>query len=522
MPRILVADDDRINRELLTTGLTAYGFEVEASENGMEALALARQHPPDLIVSDILMPIMDGFSLCKHWKTDDRLKDIPFVFFTAAYTDEADKKFALGLGVEKFILKPQRLDYLVATLREVLGAGRTERARPAASPLGEEMEFFRHHNEVLFRKLENKMAELEKVNMALGQAVEEHKVIEVKLKTTNNRLARAQSIAHIGSWELDLWSRRLQWSDETYRILGYTPDEIIPDYEVFLAAVHPEDREQFDEAITSVLQGEKCLSADCRIVRKDGTVIPVHAQGELVPGQADVSVSLSGTLMDVTAQKEADAQIRSSLEEKELLLRELSHRTKNNMNVIVSLIDLQLLSIDEERMRQIFEDTKYRIMAMALVHEKLYRNPKLSRISMPLYLTDLTYAVLRGGHINTAHIDVRLDITDISMSIDAITPLGLVINELLSNSMKYAFPEGREGIISIGMRPLAEGEFELTYRDNGIGFANGYDLAKSTSLGLRLVKSLIEVQLKGSVHLETGNGVSYIITFREPRRKRRF
>ncbi|MDA8083709.1 MAG: response regulator [Nitrospiraceae bacterium] len=519
MTRILVVDDDWNNRLLLEIILKEYGYEVLNAANGMEALKLAMQNPPDMLVSDILMPVMDGFALCKHCKADARLKDIPFVFYTAAYTDQKDEQFAYSLGAERFILKPQRPADLVKALRQVLDAHRTPDGRDAGPPLGEEMEFFRQHNEALFRKLETKMVELEQANRALGREIEEHKSTEIKLKTTNDRLARAQSIAHIGSWELDLRTDALQWSDETYRILGYAPDEIVPDHEIFLQSVHPDDRAQFLTAVAAARKGERFLSVDSRVVRKDGVTIYVHAQGELIPGDGRTSPSLSGTLMDITERKQADDQIRSSLEEKELLLRELSHRTKNNMNVIVSLIDLQLSSVEDERIARIFEDTKYRIMAMALVHEKLYRSPKLSHVNIRHYLADLADSVLRGSGINMGNIEILLDIDDIYMSIDSVTPLGLVINELLSNSMKYAFPGGRRGRIRIGGRKLAKGEIELSYGDNGVGFAAGYDVRKAASLGLRLVLSLVEQQLKGSIQIDTAAGVSYVIRFREPHRK---
>lgn len=161
MTRVLIADDIMQNRYLLESILKGYGFEVTAAQDGAEALDAARADPPDLIVTDILMPVMDGFELCRRWKADDRLKSVPFIFYTATYTDPKDEAFAKDLGAERFIVKPQKPEDLVQAVREVLEESRNRSPPPAGEPAGDETAILRQYNEVLFRKLERKVLQLE-------------------------------------------------------------------------------------------------------------------------------------------------------------------------------------------------------------------------------------------------------------------------------------------------------------------------------------------------------------------------
>ncbi len=157
MAKILVADDILQNRYLLESLLKGYGFEAITVQNGAEALDAARADPPDLIITDILMPVMDGFELCRRWKADERLKSVPFIFYTATYTDPKDEAFARSLGAERFIVKPQKPEDLARAVREVLEESRTS----SPEPVGDETEILRQYNEVLFRKLERKVMQLE-------------------------------------------------------------------------------------------------------------------------------------------------------------------------------------------------------------------------------------------------------------------------------------------------------------------------------------------------------------------------
>jgi len=190
MTRVLIADDNQRNLYLLESIMKGNGFEVVSAHNGAEALAAAKRDPPDIIITDILMPVMDGFELCRKWKADPALNQIPFIFYTATYTDPKDEQFARSLGAERFIVKPQKPDVLVTELRQVLEESRTLRGRGQARPQADEKEILQEYSEVLFRKLEKKVAQLE-AEIAERKALEEQREAVIKeLEHKNIELER--------------------------------------------------------------------------------------------------------------------------------------------------------------------------------------------------------------------------------------------------------------------------------------------------------------------------------------------
>ncbi len=168
MKKILIVDDQQQNVYMLKILLKTNGYEVETATNGIEALEQARKLPPELIISDILMPGMDGFSLCRAWKKDDKLKKVPFIFYTATYTDPKDEAFALSLGAERFLVKPTAPDELLAILKEMFVTQDTKSEVVHKKTLPKESEFYKEYNETLIRKLEDKMVQIERANKRLA------------------------------------------------------------------------------------------------------------------------------------------------------------------------------------------------------------------------------------------------------------------------------------------------------------------------------------------------------------------
>lgn len=192
MTKILVVDDREENRYLLSTLLKGNGYDVVSAIHGAEALEKAQQDPPDMIIADILMPVMDGFTLCRAWKSDERLKSIPFIFYTATYTDDRDRQFALSLGADQFIIKPAEPDAFLSIIRESfqLVTGRPDAAGvlPAAAP--EESSYLKQYNEVLIRKLETKMEQLERTNEKLTQDIVLRETAEENIRQLNEQLEK--------------------------------------------------------------------------------------------------------------------------------------------------------------------------------------------------------------------------------------------------------------------------------------------------------------------------------------------
>ena len=169
MNKVLVVDDKEENLYLLKVVFEGNGFEVTQAKNGTEALETANANLPDIVISDILMPGMDGFSLCRQWKTDDKFKNIPFIFYTATYTDTRDEEFALSLGAERFIRKPAEPNELVQAIRDVLAQKQNKEEPGKPQPaIEQESVYFKKYNEALIRKMEDKMLELERVNQRLS------------------------------------------------------------------------------------------------------------------------------------------------------------------------------------------------------------------------------------------------------------------------------------------------------------------------------------------------------------------
>ena len=188
---VLVVDDNEQNLYQLEVLLVANGYKVISAEDGSVALAKARENPPDLVISDILMPVLDGFALCREWKRDERLRRIPFIFYTATYTDEWDRKFALSLGAERFFIKPEEPAILLKAIQEVIEQAPS---LPRIMPQEDETVFLSQYNEALIRKLESKMAQLEQTNRALERSMAERTWAEEKIKSQLEELKRWQEV----------------------------------------------------------------------------------------------------------------------------------------------------------------------------------------------------------------------------------------------------------------------------------------------------------------------------------------
>ncbi len=223
MKKILVVDDNEQNRYILEKLFEASQLIVISAENGKIALEKAYANPPDLIVSDILMPVMDGFSLCKIWKTNEQLKHIPFIFYTATYTEPKDEKFAMKLGADLFVIKPQEPHILMELLKNFLEEDNKTCRAADNRPLGSEMEIFRQYNEILFKKLEKKMLDLENVNQRLNREIEEHKKTEENLK----RLTQAIEESPVAIFITDLQGNIEYANPKFSQLNGYSNDEII-------------------------------------------------------------------------------------------------------------------------------------------------------------------------------------------------------------------------------------------------------------------------------------------------------
>lgn len=249
---------------------------------------------------------------------------------------------------------------------------------------------------------------------------------------------------------------------------------------------------------------DKLTSRNGKAIWLDSTFMPLYEEG----GGA---YAVLGVAHDITDRKTMETQIESSLREKEYLLKEIHHRVKNNLQVISSLLSMQARKTDDPKVKDTLTDSQNRVKSIALVHEKLYQSKSLDRIEYGDYLTKIVTYLLESFNVNPAQVSWKANAKDVYVSIDQAVPCSLIINEMITNSLKYAFPQGRKGEITISFT-LEDHNYILDYRDNGVGVPPGANLERAGSLGMQLINGLTR-QLDGKLSIETAAGVHYTIIF---------
>lgn len=215
---------------------------------------------------------------------------------------------------------------------------------------------------------------------------------------------------------------------------------------------------------------------------------------------------------DITQRKIMEDELQKALEDKDVLIKEVHHRVKNNLMIVSSMLSLQSRYIKDKNVKNIFKECQDRTRSLAIIHEKLYRSEDLNRIRIDEYIESLVSSLYHSYTINSNRIKVRVDVESLEFDADTSIPLGLIINELFTNAMKHAFPGDKTGQIDVELHSEGDG-FELEISDNGVGFPDGLDYKNVDSLGLRLVNSLTE-QIDGKLELEKGTGAKFIVTFK--------
>lgn len=234
------------------------------------------------------------------------------------------------------------------------------------------------------------------------------------------------------------------------------------------------------------------------------------AQDYLVKGTANGNLLVSAIRYAIE-RKWTEEKIKASLREKNVLLREIHHRVKNNMQVISSLLNLQSRHTGDEKALDLLRGIQNRVKSMTLIHERLYQSEDIAKVSFVEHVQTLTSHLFSSYGIDPGNVKLNINIKDVLLDINTAIPCSLIINEIVSNSLKHAFPDGRKGEIKVAMHPLNKKEIGLVVNDNGVGLPKGMDFRKTESLGLHLVRLLAEDQLHGDIKLDRTKGTNFNI-----------
>lgn len=303
--KIMVVDDNVENRYLLEVLLKAHGHTVVLAENGLEALEALRREPVGLIISDILMPKMDGYRLCREAKQDERLRDIPFVFVTASYTEEKDERFALALGAERFIRRPIEPDAFMRIIDEVATTGVAK-----ASTFPHNGGYLAAYAERVVHKLEEKITALEAEIVARKRA-------EAALRESEEKFRGFAEAAEQVFWITGLQPERVVYANPSFEhIWGRSTNDLYADPRLWMETIHPEDRERVAQAFQQWLQ---CLpdaryDAEYRIVTPEGKIRWISDCGFVIPSLGDQAPRVAGIAEDITERKLAEEALRESEE----------------------------------------------------------------------------------------------------------------------------------------------------------------------------------------------------------------
>lgn len=459
---ILVVEDEEAHAELVSRAFESKAgkFCLAVSGSLKEAREYLSEYTPNLIIADLFLPDGNGIDLLR----DGEVHQIPVVVMTG-HGDE-------HVAVEA--IKTGALDYVVKS--EVSLAEMPHIAERA----------LREWRHIIDRK----------------QAEEALRNSEEQLRLVTDAMP-----AYVSCVDSKYCYRFVNKMYE--QLYGLSRNEICGQH---IKDVMGESAYQKIQGyVEAALSGEE-VSYESALPLKDVGMRYFHATYIPHIGNKGEVEGFFTLIMDITDQKEAQEQLKLSLQEKEVLLKEIHHRVKNNLQVVSSLFYLPSEYIEDKQSLKILNETRNRVKSMALIHERLYQSKDLARIGFAEYTRKLAADLFHSYGVNQSVIALKVNVDDVLLNVDTAIPCGLIVNELVSNSLKHAFPSGRKGEICIEIRSGEGGKLTLIVSDNGTGFPGDLDFRNTGSLGLRLV-NILTAQLDGTIELDRSGGTAFKITF---------
>lgn len=371
---------------------------------------------------------------------------------------------------------------------------------------------------VRFIPVYNKQGEVLGVSLN-GTDITERKVAEEKLKETSSRLQLATHSAGIGVWQWNIATGQSVWEPEVYKIFDLEADEIPATHEMRISLIHPEDRERALSVIQGCIYENRNYDIEYRIITSLGAVKHISDHG-IIQDENGKVVQMTGVIMDVTQQKEYEAslreresQLRDSVREKEMLIREIHHRVKNNLQLISSIIYLKMISLTETEtdFRSFLDNTRQKIKSIALIHEKLLQSEKVNQVEISDYLQKLLAEIKMAQHGPNLDLTIESHIEGGMMLLDTAIYCGLIVNELVTNSIKHAFGDRKSGRICVHYHTIGSVQV-LKIEDDGISIQEDFVHSTGSSFGMQMLEVFIK-QINGTMKIKRDQGTAFIISF---------
>lgn len=498
---ILVLDDDPVVRTTTAAYLEDEGYTVVEAESGESGLERFKLGNVDAILLDWRLPGITGgevlSNICEQAPTTP-------VIVVSGTTNMEDVVEALHRGAWDFLTKPlSSFSTLTASLRKCLNR---------AQLLREEGQ----HRENLERQIRKRTEALEQANAMLRRQIAERIEFEKALADSEERFRQLVENVREVFFIHDISTGAFLYVSPTFtEVWGRSCASLYSQPDLLYGTVHAEDQHRFIQGWELLLKGNKALDEECRIVRPDNSLRWIRMRAFPVEDDLGSPYRIVGIADDITRRRTQEEKIRSSLREKEILLKEVHHRVKNNLQLVSSLLNLQASYIRTPEDKELFLESQHRIQSMTLVHEELYRSDDLSCVEFSDYLPRLTHKLIAAFAVGK---DIQLitDIQPIFFPVDTAIPCGLIINELFSNALKHAFPGRTDGVVCLSVKRERE-QIRIIVRDNGVGFPLEYDPSTARTLGMQLVHSLVD-QLGAFLDIEVDGGTTFTITFHAPSR----
>lgn len=348
----------------------------------------------------------------------------------------------------------------------------------------------------------------QKVCLAVSRDITERKDTEEELRLSNlyNRSLIEVSLDPLVTIGPD--GKINDVNSSTEQVTGYSREELIgTDFSDYFT-----EPKKARDGYQKVFREGQVRDYPLEIQNRDGNIVPVLYNASVYTDEHGEVIGVFAAAHDITDLKKAEHEIKESLREKEILLREIHHRVKNNLQIVSSLLSLQTEFVEGEESIDVLMESRNRVQTMSIVHEELYKSSSLKDINFREFIENLISNLFYSYGVGVGTIVREIDVENINVGIDTAVPCGLVINELVTNSLKYAFPEGK-GSIRIEFKKIKD-KFYLIISDDGIGMPENIDMENTGTLGLKMVSSLVD-QLDGTLKLDVTNGTEFKIIFKE-------